>query len=122
MNVSYQGIQTFKLYELFKGNGKFFMNGKFYAGPGFHWGILTALYILIYSILCSIFICAVHIILFKLELPRQTPTKLPHHSRTSPPNPYFNFLPKLHLFKSRHFAQRTRLTTVAYQIFDSKSI
>ena len=45
-----------KNYETWKGYNFFFCNGKIYSGPGFGWGLLTSLYILVYSLIGLFFI------------------------------------------------------------------
>jgi hypothetical protein len=39
-----------KTYELWKGNSKFFLSGLIYAGPNYHYGLITFIYTVIYTV------------------------------------------------------------------------
>lgn len=44
-----KNLEFKRQYELWKGNNRFFLNGLIYAGPNFHFGLLTLLYIILYT-------------------------------------------------------------------------
>jgi hypothetical protein len=39
-----------RTFELWKGNNKFFLNGLIYAGTNYHKGLITFIYIILYTI------------------------------------------------------------------------
>ena len=50
-----------KLYEIWKGNNKFCLNGKIYIGSEYYYGLLTFIYLLINYIFYILFIIKVSI-------------------------------------------------------------
>jgi len=48
-----------KIYQEWKGNNKFFCNGKIYAGSEYYYGLLTSLYLLINYFIYIFFIVKV---------------------------------------------------------------
>ena len=48
-----------KIYQEWKGNNKFFCNGKIYAGSEYYYGLLTSLYLLINYFIYIFFIIKV---------------------------------------------------------------
>jgi len=48
--------KQFKIHERWKGNNKFCCKGYIYLGPGYGWGFLTSLYILVYSLIGLFFV------------------------------------------------------------------
>jgi hypothetical protein len=50
-----------KLYEIWKGNNKFCLNGKIYIGSEYYYGLLTFIYLLINYLFYILFIIKVSI-------------------------------------------------------------
>ena len=48
--LAIKNVDVRRVYQNWKGNNKFFLRGRIYAGPNYFYGIVTLLYIIAYII------------------------------------------------------------------------